>query len=96
MASNNDFDEFASIAGSEAPEIGWWVYFDKKGFIRGVQSPFGIEPDTYDHYREIHTFGELYSFLKLHNRVDLMSAIQKTEPEWRGQKRKKVPKGNKP
>ena len=86
----NDFDEFAAIAGTDLSEEGWWVYFTKSGFIEGVQSPFGTEPKTFDHYQKIRTYGELHSFLKLHNRIDLMKFVLATKPKFRGQDRRKV------
>ena len=92
QTETNDFEELASLLGIEDPERGWYVYFGKRGFIEGVQSPDGTEPGCYDHYRNISCLHELRTFLRLHHRMDLQGTIQRMKPEFPGQTRRRISK----
>ena len=80
-----NFDEFAEIVGTKTSEAGWYVFFDDKGFVRGIQGP---AKDGYYHHRFIRTYVQGYEFLRAHGRPDLIKALNKIG--FRGNNRERI------
>jgi len=81
----NDFDEFAETVGTNIPEKGWNVFFNKEGFVRGIQGP---SKDGFYLHRQIRTYVQGYEFLRANGRPDLIKALNKIG--FRGNTRERI------
>ena len=68
----NSFDEFFEKVGTELKDAGWWIYYNDRGWMNGIEAPHGLEPGTTNHYRVIKKSRDLYRFLKQHGRGEYL------------------------
>lgn len=83
---NNDFQEFSEIVGTKISEDRWYVHFDKRGFVRGIQGP-GKSPSHY-YWLSIRNMLQAKTFLLAHKRPDLINGLLKIG--FRGNSRERI------